>query len=158
AIIHRDLKPSNILVADVDGKAAPKIIDFGVAKALGQKLSAESMFTRTGALVGTLEYMSPEQAASSGGGIHTRADGYSLGVILYELLAGVRPIELEAITLEEFLRRLREKEPERPSTKIRTPDGATLTKVAFNHHIAPAALAKQICGDLDSIALKAIEK
>ena len=126
AIIHRDLKPSNILVTEVDGKAAPKIIDFGVAKALAQKLSAESMFTRAGALVGTPEYMSPEQATASGEDIDTRTDVYSLGIILYEVLAGVRPIELQAITLEEFLRRLREEEPEKPSTRIRKRDESTV--------------------------------
>jgi non-specific serine/threonine protein kinase/serine/threonine-protein kinase len=94
AIIHRDLKPSNILVTEVDGKAAPKIIDFGVAKALSQKLTATTMFTRVGALVGTPEYMSPEQALSSGEDIDTRSDVYSLGIVFYELLAGSPPIEL----------------------------------------------------------------
>ncbi len=158
AIIHRDLKPSNILVMEVDGKPTPKIIDFGVAKALGQKLSADIMFTRLGALVGTPEYMSPEQANSSGGDIDTRTDVYALGIILYELLAGVRPIELQTMPLEEFLRRLREEEPERPSTKIRTQDQATSSEVAFKRQTAPATLAKQMRGDLDSIVLKALEK
>jgi serine/threonine protein kinase len=94
AIIHRDLKPSNILVAEVDAKAVPKIIDFGVAKALGQKLTADTIFTRAGALVGTPEYMSPEQVSSPGEDIDTRTDVYSLGIIFYELLAGAPPIEL----------------------------------------------------------------
>src|SRR5215467_13901626 len=101
AIIHRDLKPSNILVTEVDGKAAPKIIDFGVAKALTQRLTAETMFTRVGVLLGTPEYMSPEQALTSGEDIDTRTDVYSLGVILYELLAGVAPLDLRKITLDE---------------------------------------------------------
>src|SRR5499427_4324998 len=107
AVIHRDLKPSNILVTEVDGRAVPKIIDFGVAKALTQRLVADTMFTRAGALVGTPEYMSPEHALSSGEDIDTRTDVYSLGVILYELLAGAPPVELRKVTFEEFLRKLR---------------------------------------------------
>ncbi len=158
AIIHRDLKPSNILVMEVDGRAAPRIIDFGIAKALTQKLTADTMFTRVGALLGTPEYMSPEQALSSGEDIDTRTDVYSLGVIFYELLAGVPPLELRKIALEEFLRRLREEEPPKPSTKIRTQDPATSTDVARKHQTEPLALVKQIRGDLDSIALKALEK
>ena len=158
AIIHRDLKPSNILVTEVDGQAAPKIIDFGVAKALAQKLGADSLFTRAGALVGTPEYMSPEQATSAGEDIDTRTDVYALGVILYELLAGERPIALQTIAFEEFLRRLREQEPEKPSARIRSHDQAALSEVARKRQAAPAALAKQMCGDLDSIALKALEK
>ena len=125
AIIHRDLKPSNILVAVVDGHPAPKIIDFGVAKALTQKLTADTMFTRVGAMIGTPEYMSPEQALSSGEDIDTRTDVYSLGIIFYELLAGAPPIELRKVAFEEFLRRLREDDPQKPSTKIHTQDPAT---------------------------------
>jgi tetratricopeptide (TPR) repeat protein len=158
AIIHRDLKPSNILVTEVDGRAAPKIIDFGVAKALTQRLTAETMFTRVGALVGTPEYMSPEQADFSGEDIDTRTDVYSLGIILYELLAGVPPIELRKIAFDEFLRRLREEEPAKPSTKIRTQDPATSSEVAHKRQTEPLALARQMRGDLDSIALKALEK
>jgi len=158
AIIHRDLKPSNILVTDVDGRAAPKIIDFGVAKALGQKLTADTMFTRVGALVGTPEYMSPEQANSPGEDIDTRTDVYSLGIILYELLAGAPPLDLRKIAFEEFLRRLREEEPPKPSTKVRTQDPATSTEMARKRQTEPQALARQIRGDLDSIALKALEK
>jgi tetratricopeptide (TPR) repeat protein len=158
AIIHRDLKPSNILVTEVDGRAAPKIIDFGVAKALGQRLIADTMFTRAGTLVGTPEYMSPEQALSSGEDIDTRTDVYSLGVIFYELLAGVAPLDLRKITLDELLRRLREEEPPKPSAKIRTQDPATLSELARKRQTEPLALAKQMRGDLDSIALKALEK
>jgi serine/threonine protein kinase len=158
AIIHRDLKPSNILVTEVDGRAAPKIIDFGVAKALGQRLTADTMFTRVGALLGTPEYMSPEQALSSGEDIDTRTDVYSLGIIFYELLAGVPPLELRKIAFEEFLRRLREEEPPKPSTKIGSQDPTTSTEVARNRQTEPLALAKQVRGDLDSIALKALEK
>jgi len=158
AIIHRDLKPSNILVMEVDGRAAPKIIDFGVAKALTQRLTADTMFTRAGALVGTPEYMSPEQANSSGEDIDTRTDVYSLGMVFYELLAGGPPIELRKIAFEEFLRRLREDEPPKPSTKIRTQDQTTSTEVARKRQTEPQALAKQMRGELDLIALKALEK
>src|SRR5215472_16980154 len=127
AIIHRDLKPSNILVTEIDGRGAPKIIDFGVAKALTQRLTEATMITRAGALVGTPEYMSPEQALSSREDIDTRTDVYSLGVIFYELLAGVRPLDLRKITLDELLRKLREEEPLKPSAKIRTQAPRTLS-------------------------------
>jgi serine/threonine protein kinase len=158
AVIHRDLKPSNILVAEMDGQATPKIIDFGVAKALGQKLTAQTMFTRVGALVGTPEYMSPEQALSAGEDVDTRTDVYSLGIIFFELLAGVPPIELRKVALDEYLRRLREEDPPKPSTKIRTQDPATSSELARRRQTEPVALLKQIGGDLDSIALKALEK
>jgi eukaryotic-like serine/threonine-protein kinase len=158
AIIHRDLKPSNILVTEVDGHPAPKIIDFGVAKALTQKLTADTMFTRVGAMIGTPEYMSPEQALSSGEDIDTRTDVYSLGIIFYELLAGVHPIDLRKVTFEEFLRRLREDDPPKLSTKFRAQDPATSTELARKRHTEPPALVKQMRGDLDSIALKALEK
>jgi len=158
AIIHRDLKPSNILVTEVDGRAAPKIIDFGVAKALAQRLTAETVFTRAGALVGTPEYMSPEQATSSGEDVDTRTDVYSLGVIFYELLAGAPPLELRKIAFDELLRRLREEEPPKPSTKIQTQDPVTAEEMARKRHAEPLGLANEIRGDLDSIALKALEK
>ena len=158
AIIHRDLKPSNILVTEVDGHPAPKIIDFGVAKALTQKLTADTMFTRVGAMIGTPEYMSPEQALSSGEDIDTRTDVYSLGIIFYELLAGVHPIDLRKVAFEEFLRRLREEDPPKLSTKFRAQDPATSTELARKRHTEPPALVKQMRGDLDSIALKALEK
>ena len=158
AIIHRDLKPSNILVTEVDGKPAPKIIDFGVAKALTHKLSADTMYTRVGTLIGTPEYMSPEQALSSGEDIDTRTDVYSLGVIFYELLAGTPPIELRKIAFDEFLRRLRQEDAPKPSTKIRTQARDTSTAVARQRQTEPQALARQLQGELDSIALKALEK
>jgi serine/threonine protein kinase/tetratricopeptide (TPR) repeat protein len=164
AIIHRDLKPSNILVMEVDGRAAPKIIDFGVAKALTQRLTADTLFTRAGTMLGTPAYMSPEQARSSGEDIDTRTDVYSLGIVLYELLAGAPPLELHKITLEEFLRRLREEEPPKPSTRIRTRDGGTSMELARKRRLLskvqsePLALAKQVRGDLDAITLKALEK
>ena len=158
AIIHRDLKPSNILVGEVDGKAAPKIIDFGVAKALSQKLTAHTMFTRVGTLIGTPEYMSPEQALSSGEDIDIRTDVYSLGIVFYELLAGAPPLELRKIAYDEFLRKLREEDPPKPSTKIRTQDAATSSELAQKRQTEPVALAKLIGGDLDAIALRALEK
>ncbi|HZN45951.1 MAG TPA: serine/threonine-protein kinase, partial [Nitrospiraceae bacterium] len=118
AIIHRDLKPSNILVHEVDGRPSPKIIDFGVAKALTRSLGESVMLTRVGTLIGTPEYMSPEQATSSGEDIDTRSDVYSLGIIFYELLAGSPPLDFQGTALHEFLRRLREEEPARPSAQI----------------------------------------
>ena len=158
AIIHRDLKPSNILVTEVSGQAAPKIIDFGIAKALTQKLTAATIYTRVGTLVGTPEYMSPEQALSSGEDIDTRTDVYSLGILLYELLAGAPPIELRHLALDEFLRRLRDLEPPKPSTQIRAHNEASASEVCRNRRTEPRALIKQLHGDLDAMTLKALEK
>ena len=156
--IHRDLKPSNVLVAVQDGLPVPKVIDFGVAKAINQKLIDQTLITGYGILIGTPAYMSPEQAASSGEDIDTRTDVYSLGIIFYELLAGAPPLDLRKIALEEFLRRLRETEPPKPSTRIRTQDPAQSTELARRRHTEPLALARKVQGDLDSIALKALEK
>ncbi len=158
AIIHRDLKPSNVLVTEVDRRALPKIIDFGVAKALTQKLTDSTMLTRAGVPVGTPAYMSPEQALSSGEDIDTRTDVYSLGVVFYELLAGTPPIELRKIAFDEFLRRLREEDPPKPSTRIRTQGQAASSDVGRKRQTAPTTLARQLRGDLDSIALRALEK
>jgi non-specific serine/threonine protein kinase/serine/threonine-protein kinase len=157
AIIHRDLKPSNILVTEVDGKPAPKIIDFGVAKAISQRLTAETIFTRVGMMLGTPEYMSPEQADSAGQDVDTRTDVYSLGAVLYELLVGALPLELGKLSFEEMLRRLREEDAPRPSTKLRTL-GEQSTATAQNRRTEPKALARQLRGDLDAITLKALEK
>jgi serine/threonine protein kinase len=158
AIIHRDLKPSNILVTHVDGKPSPKIIDFGVAKALSQKLTEETLYTRVGAVIGTLEYMSPEQALSSGEDIDTRTDVYSLGVIFYELLSGGPPLRTQKFAFDEFLRRLREDDTPRPSTRIRTLDPKTGIALATARSTEPKALVDQIRGELDWIALKSLEK
>lgn len=157
-IIHRDLKPSNILVTEVDGRPAPKIIDFGVAKALTRRLAGETMVTRFGTLVGTPEYMSPEQAASSGEDIDTRSDVYSLGVVLYEILAGALPLDWREIAFDEFLRSLRLDEPPKPSTRIRSREHARALEISRRRQTDPSALARLLRGDLDSIVLKALEK
>lgn len=158
-IIHRDLKPSNVLVATQDGRAAPKIIDFGVAKATTQTLAQQSLYTLAGQIIGTPAYMSPEQAAG-GDDIDTRTDIYSLGIILYELLVGAMPIDrglLRAADLGELQRTIREAEPLRPSTRVGRLADATTT-VAGNRQTAPAALRRQLRGDLDWITMKALEK
>ena len=120
-IIHRDIKPSNVLVTLYDGKPVPKVIDFGVAKAIDQRLTERTMFTQYGSVVGTLEYMSPEQAEMSALGVDTRSDIYSLGVLLYELLTGSTPLErakLREAGYAEILRRIKEEEPPKPSTRL----------------------------------------
>jgi serine/threonine protein kinase/tetratricopeptide (TPR) repeat protein len=157
AIIHRDLKPSNILVSEVSGKATPRIIDFGVAKATSQQLCAGTVYTRTGAIVGTLGYMSPEQADSAGQDIDTRTDVYSLGTVLYELLVGTLPFEFQGLAYDEMLRRLRELDAPRPSTRLLTlGDDSAIT--ARNRGSDLRTLARQLRGDPDAIALKALEK
>jgi eukaryotic-like serine/threonine-protein kinase len=159
AIIHRDLKPSNVLVALQDGKPVPKIIDFGVAKATAQRLTEKTMFTELGVLVGTLEYMSPEQTDMTGN-VDTRTDVYSLGLILYELLAGALPFEPKALRragIEEMLRSIRNDDPPRPSTRASTPGEAGATAVS-NRKTDSHTLHRQLEGDLDWIVLKALEK
>jgi serine/threonine protein kinase len=158
-IIHRDLKPSNVLVALYDGKPVPKVIDFGVAKAAGQSLTEKTLVTGFGAIVGTLEYMSPEQAEVNQLDLDTRSDVYSLGVLLYELLAGSPPFtrkELETAGMLEMLRVIREQEPSKPSTKLSTAEG--LPTLAANRGTEPAQLTKLVRGELDWIVMKALEK
>ncbi|HXB71561.1 MAG TPA: serine/threonine-protein kinase [Candidatus Acidoferrales bacterium] len=157
AIIHRDLKPSNILVGEVDGKPVPRIIDFGIAKAISQLLTAETLLTQTGAIMGTPAYMSPEQAGSSGVDVDTRTDVYSLGVVLYELLVGVRPLDFHELAYDDVLRRLRDEEAPRPSTRLRTVGGQSSATAEARSADLPS-LARQLRGDLDAIALKALEK
>ncbi len=160
AIIHRDLKPANILVVEVDGAPAPRIIDFGLAKPVTPFVSGETMNTRMGAFVGTPGYMSPEQLDASVEDVDTRTDVYSLGVVLYELLTGFLPFDAERLKkmrLEEVLRHLREEDPPRPSTKVSV-EGNTSSSRAEARGTEPKQLSSLLRGDLDWIAMKALEK
>jgi len=159
-IIHRDLKPSNILVAGEGDKHLPKIIDFGVAKATSQRLTEHSVYTELGQLIGTPEYMSPEQAEMTNLDIDTRTDVYSLGVVLYELLVGAPPFdrsELRAAGLLELQRKLREDLPPKPSSRVRAM-GEDAANVAAKRRIDVAGFRRQLSGDLDWIAMKALDK
>jgi serine/threonine protein kinase/type II secretory pathway pseudopilin PulG len=156
-VIHRDLKPSNILVAyDGDGKPQPKVIDFGVAKALNQQLTDSTLFTQQGQLIGTPEYMSPEQAEMGATGIDTRTDVYSLGVLLYELLTGQRPFELKQAIFSEMQRLIREVEPPKPSTRLTSIDDAP--RVAAARRTDLRVLPRRLRGDLDWVVMKCLEK
>jgi serine/threonine protein kinase/Flp pilus assembly protein TadD len=158
-IIHRDLKPSNVLVALYDGKPVPKVIDFGIAKATGPKLTEKTVFTEFGAVVGTLEYMSPEQAELNQLDIDTRSDIYALGVLLYELLTGTTPLEkkrLKVGALLESLRIIREEEPPRPSTRLSTTE--ELPSIAVKRGLEPKKLSGLVRGELDWIVMKCLEK
>jgi eukaryotic-like serine/threonine-protein kinase len=158
-IVHRDLKPANILITMIDAKPVPKVIDFGVAKATAGKLTDESLSTQFGAIVGTLEYMSPEQAGFTGEDIDTRADIYSLGVILYEMLTGLRPIDaarLRRAALTEMIRIIREEEPSKPSTRLST--DASLPSLAALRQTEPRKLMTILRGELDWVVMKCLEK
>jgi len=160
AIIHRDLKPANILVVDVDGKPTPRIIDFGLAKAITPHLADDPQVTQLGLFMGTPGYMSPEQADQNVRDIDTRTDVYSLGVVLYVLLAGLEPFDAkqrQKQSLDELLRKLREEEPPRPSTKVNS-DPGTSQGTAEARSTEPRQLVNMLRGDLDWIAMKALEK
>jgi len=158
-IIHRDLKPTNVLVCLYDDKPVPKVIDFGLAKAAGVKLTDRTLFTEFGSIVGTLEYMSPEQAKLNQLDIDTRSDIYSLGVLLYELLTGTTPLRKERFqdtAVLEVLRLIREEEPQRPSVRLSTIKG--LPAVAANRGLPASELSGLVRGELDWIVMKALEK
>jgi len=158
-IIHRDIKPSNVIIATYDDRPIPKVIDFGIAKATGAMLTDMTLITGLGTVVGTLEYMSPEQAELSNLDVDTRSDVYSLGAVLYELLAGSTPFsrkELEEFGVYEMLRVIREKEPSKPSTKLGS--AAKLPALAANRGTEPRQLTRQMRGDLDWIVMKSLEK
>ncbi len=159
-IIHRDIKPSNVLVTLYDGKPVPKVIDFGIAKATDMPLAERTMFTEYGSIVGTLEYMSPEQADMSTLGVDTRSDIYSLGVLLYELLTDSTPLErgrLREAGYVAILKRIKEEEPPKPSSRLSI-SKATLASVSALRRTEPASLTKFVRGELDWIVMKALEK
>ena len=159
-IIHRDLKPTNVLVAIEDGKPSPKVIDFGVAKAVNQRLTEQTLQTAFTQMIGTPLYMSPEQAELSPLGVDTRTDIYSLGVLLYELLTGTTPFEkeqLHEVAYDELRRIIREEEPPRPSDRVSTL-GARAETVAENRRTDTKKLHQQVRGDLDWIVMKSLEK
>src|SRR5437588_12708820 len=159
-IIHRDIKPSNVLVSQHEGVPAPKVIDFGVAKATEQKLTERTLFTQYGTMVGTLEYMSPEQAEMSALGVDTRSDIYSLGVLLYELLTGSTPLthkRIKEAAYAEILRMIKEEEPQKPSTRL-SDSGEALASISAQRHMEPAKLTKLVKGELDWIVMKTLEK
>jgi serine/threonine protein kinase/tetratricopeptide (TPR) repeat protein len=158
-IIHRDIKPTNVLVTRQDGQAVVKVIDFGIAKAMGQQLTEKTLFTNFAQMIGTPLYMSPEQAELSGTDIDTRSDIYSLGVLLYELLTGSTPVskqQLKRAAFDEIRRIIREDEAQRPSNRISTSEAAP--SIAAQRHTEPAKLTKLVRGELDWIVMKAIEK
>jgi tetratricopeptide (TPR) repeat protein len=159
-IIHRDIKSSNVLVRILESRPVPTIIDFGVAKATQQRLTERSLYTERGMLIGTPEYMSPEQAEMTGLDVDTRTDVYSLGVVLYELLVGALPFDSKTLReagFDEIRRRIREEEPSKPSTRVSTL-GDAFTEAAKRRRTDPANLRRQLSGDMDWITMKALEK
>ncbi len=161
AVIHRDLKPANILVAEGDGGPEVKVIDFGVAKAIGQELTQKTLFTGQMQVLGTPQYMSPEQSSFGAADVDTRIDIYALGVVLYELLTGHTPIDrktLKKAGVDEVLRMIREQEPKKPSTRLSSLQENEWTKLEQAHGHGRERLIKQVRGDLDWIVMKAIAK
>jgi serine/threonine protein kinase len=160
-IIHRDIKPSNILVTLHDGEPVPKVIDFGIAKATQQELTDKTVFTQFQQFIGTPAYISPEQAEMSGLDIDTRADIYSLGVLLYELLVGQTPFDGQELLrggLDALRQIIREKEPLRPSTKLNTLSAADRTTAGKRRDTDVGKLVHQLQGNLDWIVMKCLEK
>ncbi|MEP6670433.1 MAG: protein kinase, partial [Chthoniobacter sp.] len=160
-IIHRDLKPSNVLVTMNDGKAVPKVIDFGVAKATQGRLTEQTVYTQFQQMIGTPLYMSPEQAEMTSLDIDTRSDIYSLGVLLYELLTGYTPIAKDTLAragMDEIRRIIREVDPPRPSMRMKTLDGAAMTTAAQRRNTEPAKLPGTLRDDIDWIVMKCLEK
>ena len=160
-VIHRDIKPSNILITIIDGQPVPKVIDFGIAKAIEGRLTDNTIFTAYEQFIGTPAYMSPEQAVMSGVDVDTRSDIYSLGVLLYELLTGRTPFETDELLkrgIDGLRRTLQEREPQRPSALVTTLQGSALTQVARHRHAEPLNLISLLRGDLDWIVIRALEK
>ncbi|MHC5003306.1 MAG: protein kinase domain-containing protein, partial [Planctomycetota bacterium] len=177
-VIHRDLKPSNVMVTLHDGRPIPKVIDFGIAKALHRKLTERTLFTEYAQFVGTPQYMSPEQAEMSGLDVDTRSDVYALGVLLYELLTGTTPFDAKRLReagYGEIQRIIREEEPERPSTRVSSLSRGTASSavpddegadapatdvqvIAHDRHTDPASLRRALRGDLDWIVMRCLEK
>jgi serine/threonine protein kinase len=160
-VIHRDIKPSNILITIIDGLPVPKVIDFGIAKAIEGRLTDNTIFTAYEQFIGTPAYMSPEQALMSGVDVDTRSDIYSLGVLLYELLTGRTPFETKELLghgIDGLRRTLQEEEPKRPSVIISTIQGSALTEIALSRQSEPLKLISLLRGDLDWIVIRALEK
>jgi serine/threonine-protein kinase len=150
-VIHRDIKPSNVMIATCDGQPVPKVIDFGIAKAIDQQMTEKTVLTQLGQFVGTPEYMSPEQAELNQLDIDTRSDIYSLGVLLYELLTGTTPFgngTLKKVGFVEMRRIIREDEPPRPSARVSTLQAGSLSTISDRHQIDPRKLSRSYRGEL----------
>lgn len=160
-IIHRDIKPSNVLVSEIDGEAVPKVIDFGIAKAVSQRLTDQTLYTSFSQVLGTPLYMSPEQAGTGVIDVDTRSDVYSLGVTLYELLTGSTPFDRDTLKrkgLDEFRRILREEDPQRPSDRISTLNQQLQSTISQSRRSEPRKLRQSVRGELDWIVLKSLER